>query len=196
MNLPWPLSRDPLARLLQRARAGDSRAFGELYDALYPRVWVFVTRRSATAADAEDAAARTFHRLLERLDRYDAHRGPVAAFVFAIARNLLADDARSRRQQGPGRSDRSDEDELHDAVPDALGQLVRAEELEALREALAKLPGETRELFGLRYGDGLRAPEIAALLGLSDAAVRQRLSRALHALQELLPPEWDTGEEA
>ena len=184
MPLPWPFVRDPHARLVARARAGDARAFGALYDALHPRVWAFAARRCACAADAEDVVARTFHRLLERLDRYQPRRGPVAAFALAIARNLLIDDARLRAQAREARGEAS-ADEAED-VPDALGQLVRAEELGALREALALLPPETRELFRLRFGDGLRTGEIAALLGITEAAVRQRLSRGLRSLQQAL----------
>lgn len=184
MALPWPFSRDPLARLLERARAGDARAFGALYDALHPRVWAFAARRCGSAADAEDAVARTFHRLLERLERFDSARGPVAAFALAITRNLLIDDARLRARErldgGAAVPEQADE------VPDALGQLLRAEELEALRAAVAGLPGETRELFGLRFGDGLPTAEIAGVLGLSEAAVRQRLSRGLRNLQAQL----------
>jgi RNA polymerase sigma-70 factor (ECF subfamily) len=171
-----------------RARAGDARAFGALYDALHPRVWAFAARRCACAADAEDVVARTFHRLLERLERYQPRRGPVAAFALAIARNLLIDDARLRAQAREARGEAAP-DEAED-VPDALGQLVRAEELAALREALSKLPPDLRELFGLRFGDGLRTGEIAALLGVTDAAVRQRLSRGLRTLQETLSLEW------
>lgn len=180
MDVSWPFSRDPLARLVTRARAGDTRAFGELYEALHPRVWAFAARRCNSAADAEDVVARTFHRLLERLEQYQPGRGPVAAFALAIARSLLLDDARLR-----GR-DRAWQGDPVDDLPDALGQLVRAEEVGALREELAKLPAETRELFGLRFGDGLRTGEIAALLGIKEAAVRQRLSRGLRALQQSL----------
>lgn len=184
MAFAWPFSRDPLPRLVTRARAGDSRAFGELFEALHPRVWAFAARRCGSGADAEDVVARTFHRLLERLGSYDEGKGPVVAFALAIARNLLIDDTRLRARE---RSDAGEAAaQLLDDVPDALGQLVRAEELEALREALSRLPAETRELFGLRFGDELPTAEIAALLGIKEAAVRQRLSRALRELQETL----------
>jgi len=194
VELPWPFSRDPLARLVSQARAGDGRAVGELYEALHPRVWAFAARRCRSAADAEDVVARTFHRLLERLDRFDSGRGPVAAFALAIARNLLIDDARLRAREQAQRGEAAPDGgsglaEFAEEVPDALGQLVRAEELGALREALAQLPPETRELFGLRFGDGLRTGEIAALLGIKEAAVRQRLSRGLRALQQALAVE-------
>jgi RNA polymerase sigma-70 factor (ECF subfamily) len=194
VELSWPFSRDPLARLVSRARAGDGRAFGELYEALHPRLWAFASRRCRSAADAEDVVARTFHRLLERLGHYQPGRGPVAAFALAIARNLLIDDARLRAREQLQRGEAALDEALsqpQEEVPDALGQLVRAEELGALREALAQLPPETRELFGLRFGDGLRTGEIAALLGVKEAAVRQRLSRGLRALQQALTVQGD-----
>ena len=59
-------------------------------------MWAFAARRCSSAADAEDVVARTFQRLLERLERYQPGRGPVAACALAIARSLLLDDARLR----------------------------------------------------------------------------------------------------
>ena len=54
---------------------------------------------------------------------------------------------------------------------------------------LARLPAETRELLMLRFGDGLRFTEIAQVMGLGEAAVRQRTSRAVRELRA----RWDDG---
>ena len=52
-----------------------------------------------------------------------------------------------------------------------------------VRDLIASLPADTREMFGLRFGDGLRYGEIATLLGTSEAAVKQRFSRVLRELR-------------
>jgi len=52
--------------------------------------------------------------------------------------------------------------------------------------SLAGLPEGTRELLALRFADGLRWAEIAAVLGESEPALRQRSSRALRELRESL----------
>lgn len=183
MNLPWPFRReDPLDALLGRARGGDERALVELYEALYPRVFSFVARRTRSREDAEDAVSRTFHRLLERLAAVETSRGGVAAFALAIARNLLIDDARARRTSLP--IEEAGAILVEESTP--LGELLRDEELRRLRAALAGLPAETRELVALRYGDGLSHAEIGGLLGLTEVACRQRASRALASLKAAL----------
>ena len=48
---------------------------------------------------------------------------------------------------------------------------------------------QVREMLALRHADGLRHREIAELLGLSEVAVKQRMSRALRALRAELNPE-------
>jgi len=183
MPLPWPFHRDPLLGLLERARAGDEQAFTALYDALYPRVWTFVTRRTRTRDEAEEVVSRAFHKLVERLAEVEARQGGALPFVLACARNLLIDDARARR------ANLSLEDAGAALLSEArspLGELLREEELRRLREELDRLPAEARELLALRYGDGLEHGEIAALLGLSVAAVRQRASRTLRTLRQAL----------
>jgi len=179
MRLPWS-DEARLDRLAVRARGGDRDAFRDLYRALHPRVAGFAARRTARREDAEDAVSRTFHRLLERLDGYDAGRGTIVAFALAIARNLLLDDARARRASVP----------LEEAAAELVVQrtpldgVLADERLRAARARLDAMPPEVRELFALRYGDGLSLREIAGLVGASEDAVKQRFSRALRALRE------------
>ncbi|MBV1857103.1 MAG: hypothetical protein KUG77_01735, partial [Nannocystaceae bacterium] len=58
--------------------------------------------------------------------------------------------------------------------------------LQRVRDALAEYPATTREMFALRYGEGLRIAEIAAVLDMSESAAKQRFSRALRAIKEQL----------
>ena len=185
MALSWLFPSDALAPLVARAQAGEEQAFAGLYDALYPRVWAFVVRRTRTREDAEDVTSRTFHRLLEKLAQVDVRRGGPLPFALAIARNLLIDDLRAQRT---GLSLEEAGASLVESR-DPLGELLREEELRRLRAAVDRQPPEVRELLTLRFADGLGHGEIAALLGVNEAAVRQRTSRALRALkQELSSP--------
>lgn len=172
------------ARLARRAAAGDRAAFLELYRALYPPVARFVARRVAARADAEDVVARTFHRLLEALPALDGARGTVLGYALTTARHAAADLARSRGPAGgAGDADLADP---ADGAPDPLARLEADERLRALARVLAGLPEATRQLIELRFGDGLKHAEIAALQGVSEAAVKQRVSRALRELRAAL----------
>lgn len=182
MELPWPLRDELHARRVARARGGDGEAFRALYRDLYPDVARFVARRVRARADAEDLTARVFVVFVERLGDYERARGSVRGWLLTIARNAIIDHVRKTRPAAP--------DELLDVLPseeqgplDGLLERERAAELVAL---LRELPAETRELLALRFADGLRHREIAAVLGLQEAAVKQRVSRALRDLRARL----------
>jgi RNA polymerase sigma-70 factor, ECF subfamily len=184
-QLPWPLRDAWLSRLLVRSQRGDREAFRELYRALYGPVSRYLRRRVPSAADAEELVGQVFFRLLESLDRVDPRKGTVLVYALSMARNALVDEARSRAGLVP--------EEAAAAVPDSgagpLERLMGDEDARRVRSELAKLPAETRELLMLRFGDGLRFAEIAQVLGLSEAAVRQRTSRAVRELRS----RWDAG---
>lgn len=184
-RLPWPLRDAWLSRLVLRSQRGDREAFRDLYRALYGPVSRYVHRRVPSAADAEDLVGQVFFRLLESLDRIEPRRGSVLSYTLSMARNALVDNARSRAGMVP--------EEAAAAVPDTgmgpLERLVGEEDAERVRLELARLPAETRELLMLRFGDGLRFAEVAQVMGLSEAAVRQRTSRAVRELRA----RWDAG---
>jgi len=183
MSFLWPSPDDRLLDLIERARRGDREAFRSLYLALYDPVARFIGRRIASQADAEDLCSRVFFKLLDRLNEFDARRGSPRMFVLSIARNAVIDHLRTRRDAAPV-------DDLDGALVDEAGTpldaLVREEELRELRAIVLELPRETRELLALRFGDGLKHVEIAQILGLEVAAVKQRFSRAMKGLRERL----------
>lgn len=183
MQLPWPLRDELHARRLARAREGDGEAFRALYRDLHPEVSRFVARRVRARADAEDLTARVFVAFVERLRDYDRGRGSVRGWLLAIARNAIIDHFRRVRPTAtPG--------ELLDALPcDAAGPLdglLERERLDQLAAIVRGLDPEARELLALRFADGLRHREVAAILGLQEAAVKQRVSRILRDLRARL----------
>jgi RNA polymerase sigma-70 factor (ECF subfamily) len=174
------LFRPAADKLLVRAAGGDRQAFRALYADLYDPVARFVGRRVGHREDAEDVVSRTFERLLLRLESYDPRRGGALPFALAIARNLLVDDLRAKR---PGVPLEEAAARLVD-LRTPLAELLRGEQVQAARERLGKLSPEVHELLALRYCDALSCGEIGELLGLSAAAVRQRLSRAVRSLRD------------
>ena len=73
-----------------------------------------------------------------------------------------------------------------DPRPHAGAQLLADEERQLLRIVLDELPDEAREVVTLYYREGESTAHVAGLLGLSEAAVRQRLSRARARLRASL----------
>lgn len=183
MQLPWPLRDELHARRLARAREGDGEAFRALYRDLYPEVARFVARRVRARADAEDLTGRVFVAFVERLADYDRGRGSVRGWLLTIARNAVIDHFRRLRPTAA-----VDEHLLPSAHEGPLADLLQREQLGRLAALVHELPPDTRELLALRFADGLRHREIAAVLGLQEAAVKQRVSRALRDLRTRLRP--------
>ena len=184
-SLPWLLRDAWLSRLVVRSQRGDREAFRELYRALYEPVSRYIPQRVPNPSEAEDPVGQVFLRLLESLDRIDPSKGSVFSYTLSMARNALVDEARRRASLEP-------EGPLHPSPTRRTGPLERLmgeENTERIRLELARLPAETRELLMLRFGDGLRFAEIAQVLGLNEAAVRQRTSRAVRELRA----RWDAG---
>lgn len=180
MSMSTPRSVDRrLARLTKRAQQGDPRAFQALYRALYPIVSRYVSRRLADRVDAEDVVAHVFERLTERLSEINQRKGGALAFACGIARNRMIDILRARK---PGVRLQDVVDELIDPRT-PLSELLEHEERVTVSRCVADLAPQLREMFALRYSDGLSCAAIAELTGLPEAVVRQRFSRALRELR-------------
>jgi hypothetical protein len=93
-----------------------------------------------------------------------------------------------RRRQRRLADDRADAllDTATDGRPGALATLLADEDRRLLVAVLDELPDDTREVVTLFYREGRSTAQVAALLGLSDAAVRKRLSRARAVLRASL----------
>ncbi|MEM7355347.1 MAG: sigma factor-like helix-turn-helix DNA-binding protein, partial [Acidobacteriota bacterium] len=109
-----------------------------------------------------------------------------------IARNLLAQELRSRRVAKRRGQEVSLDDiqrpvELRDraSTHGALTQLLAAEQLTKLRSEVIRLPPQMRRCFVLRNAQGLRYREIASVLDISIEAVKVQLYRARSRLRQI-----------
>lgn len=104
----------------------------------------------------------------------------VGPWLLAIARTTCIDHLRRRRPAEP----------LPEQIPapdcDSTDHL---EYLEHLHSTIRRLPPDHAEMISLYYMDGHRSSHVAELLGITPAAVRQRLVRARVMLHELLREE-------
>lgn len=165
------------AALLARA-ADDVDALEALYRRYVRRVAAFAARRCPSADDVADVVAGTFDRLLRYAHRYDAARGPVVAFVFAVAGSVIADqrrrEARDRalvtRLSGRDLLDSDDVTRIEAAIDAALS----VDELAPALECLTAGEGAVLQLVAA----GLSPAEAAARLDITPNAARVRLARA------------------
>lgn len=76
--------------------------------------------------------------------------------------------------------------ELDDLEMDPLRWVMLAEQREQLDTAIARLPGQDRELLGLKYSEGWTYRQISEQLGLPTATIQYRLDRARHRIRRML----------
>lgn len=164
-----------VARLVRRAQDGDREAFGLLYRAY--RTKVFSLARFSLPKDAaEDALGETFVRAWGALPRYRDTGAPFVAWLYGIARHVVADMHRTRSRVEPSDDAEREPLDTRDADVDRL----------ALHAALEQLPDDQRVVVELKFLAGLSNEEVGAVLGKSPGAVNTQQWRALGALRELL----------
>ena len=171
---------------VERVRAGDQKAFSELYDAFFPRVYAFVLKRVGDPAEAEDLTQETFVQLYRSFGSYEG-RSSLLTWTFGIAHNVCSRFFRhcSRWMVGP-RDARELEDTPSDAAIesriDATRLLARCDEvLESSRRPAHQ------EIFRLRYAANESIRSIAKQVGKSNEAVKVSLRRSRNALASAVP---------
>ena len=164
------------------AAQADPAAFAALYRRYLPRVYRYLRARAPVPEDAADLTQQVFLQALDALPAYRPSGAPFAAWLFRIARHVAIDADRRRR---PTLDVAALPEGLHPADergPEAI--ILRREALAHLDALLRRLDPEKRELLALRFGAGLSATEIAAVVGKRPEAVKKQLTRILHALKE------------
>jgi len=151
------------------------------------RLLVWLTRRTYDAQQAVDLVGETYARAWESRRRFSgdpADPGALAAWTWGIARHVLADTL--RRGHAERAAMRRLQVEPPQLAPDELQRLEELAELGSLRATLAvaleDLSPEQRDAVRLRIVDELDYPAIAGRLGISEDAVRARVSRGLRTL--------------
>lgn len=166
--------------LVDQARL-DSRRFEALFDRYWEPVLRFCLVRLNDWQLAEDAASQAFinaHRNLHMFQGVD--ESSFRCWLFAIARNTVRDAHRAtyRHPTFP----LSEAEEVVDPTESPEDAALDAERNRMLQQILHELPEDQRQLIELRAA-GLTAAEIGAVLGKSEAAVRQAQSRLIRSLR-------------
>jgi RNA polymerase sigma-70 factor, ECF subfamily len=173
------------AALVDRAQAGDSEAFGLLYDEYQLSVYRYIYARVSSIALAEDLTSETFVRALRALDSFRWQGRDFGAWLVTIARNLITDHFKSGRVrlESP-----TDEIETHDSAtqgPEV--DVLTAATADVLRRAVSDLPDEQRDCLTMRFFAGMSIAETASALQKSEGAVKQLQLRAVRQLAKVIP---------
>jgi len=173
--------------LAAQAATGDDHAFEQLVSRYEARIYRLACRLTSET-EAPDVLQETFLQVYRNLRTF---RGDsrFSTWLYRIATNaaMMNRRARARRPSEPLDQflPRFDSRGVHTGTPEELQLPSRADELldrqalaERAREVLARLPDMYRDPFVLRDLEDLSTAEVAGMLGLDPAAVRQRVHRA------------------
>jgi RNA polymerase sigma-70 factor, ECF subfamily len=167
------------------ARSGSQERFTEVFRDRYRELHGLAYRLLGDHGEAEDVAQETFLRLDGQavLDRPDDE---VAAWLRRVCLNTAYNRLRGRRRttarlERAGRAERADDETDAQATP--LLDVLRAEQQQAVRRALASLPERQRACLLLRHA-GYSYAEIAATLDLAVGSVGVLLARGERAFRE------------
>ena len=167
------------ADLVRKAKSGDARAFGRLYDSTLDRIYRYVFFRVTDAELAEDLTSQVFLKAWENLRRYKPG-GPFVAWLYTIARNTVIDHYRTRKQSVPLDQTVIKEDPALDEKVDL------KHDIGILQEAMQELTEEQREVLTLRFLADMETGEIAERMQKSEGAIRALQMRALQALAKAM----------
>ena len=161
--------------------AGHPDAWRALYDAHAERVWRAVARlMGPPGSDVADVVQETFLAAARSARTFDPDRGPLAAWLWAIARRHVALHYRKTDLQRRVLLARASAD----GRPDAADPLLAREAAALVRATLTELPAEYEALLTAKYLDGEPVDRIAARERSTEVAVRSKLARARQAFRE------------
>src|SRR4029453_1907216 len=199
----YPARPDPtdaaaeVGALVERAQAGESAAFGLIYDRYVDTVFRFVYFRVGNRQLAEDLTSDTFLRALKRIGSFTWPGRALGPRLLPIARNLVADHFKSGRYRlevttgdvlDADREARGPEGSPEASVVDHITNV-------ALLTGVKQLNPEQQECIVLRFLQGFSVAETAQTMGKNEGAIKALQYRAVRALARLLPEgfQWGSG---
>jgi RNA polymerase sigma-70 factor (ECF subfamily) len=157
----------------------DSEAFSRLYDLSSPKVWGFIVKRVPNRALAEEIFQEAWAKIHRTKESYDP-KFPALPWIFTVTRSVWIDALRRQRNrpETPVESETLEREAAQGgASVTSLGEAPTWDEIAPM------LPAQERELLEDRYLKEWSFEEIGKKLNLSEAGVRQRISRILRKIR-------------
>ncbi len=167
---------------ISKAKDGDAQVLTELYEKHRISIFRYFFYQVGDTHTAEDLTSEVFVRMLGSINNYRPRMVPFEAWLFKIARNLVADYYRSKKHmhQLPLTEDIPASDDSVTTSVD--GQLT----CEQLVDALQSLNQSQRDVIILRFVNRIPINQVAKMLSKSENSIKGLQRRALLTLREVL----------
>ena len=184
------------AAILRRIVGRDPHGIELLYERYSGVAFALAYRLIGERGGAEDVVQEAFLNIWRQGASYDTRRGTVRTWLLTIVHHRAIDQIRSAKSKS--RADTVIDDALPlPAKEDTWTEVVQGLEHERVRQAMATLPPEQRQVVDLAYYGGFTQTEIAQRVGIPLGTVKGRMRLALDKLRDLLrvPDAIDEGME-
>lgn len=170
--------------LLEKAKAYDRNAIGELYDQYAPLIYNYLYRRVHNAQVAEDLTGDVFVRVLQAIQSNQFWHTSFRGWLYRIAHNLVID---YYRKQPANPTVTLPEDLASHDDPDF--GIAKQTTSHRLHLAIRSLTPDQQLVLSLRFGEQLSARKVAEIMNKSVGAVEVQQHRALASLRRILKKE-------
>ena len=174
------------ALLVLVAERRDRLAFATLFEHFAPRVKGYLLRLGATPGLAEDLAQEAMLSIWRKAILFDPAKASASTWIFTIARNLRIDAIRRERRP---EYDPTDPAFVPDEEPQADAQIMREDDDDRIRAALATLPPEQAQVVQMSFFADKPHSQIAQELGLPLGTVKSRLRLAMARIRTAMGAE-------
>jgi RNA polymerase sigma-70 factor (ECF subfamily) len=158
-----------------RAKEGDRDAVRYLYVVYSHNIYGYVRSIVHDEHEAEDVTQHVFAKLMTAIVKYDDRGIPFFAWLLRMARNLAIDHLRANRMMP-----------TENVLDPDTSATIDLDQAETVREALATLSNEQRQVVLMRHVIGLTPGEIADRMGRTEGSVHGLHHRGRRALQREL----------
>lgn len=158
--------------LMEKLKAGDSSAFGHLYDRYSVKLYRYLLRLlSGNQMKAEDFLQDVFLRIVEHSNSFQSHQ-LFKTWVYTIATNLCRNEWRNTENRA---------NLINKHIPWESANKLHEDIIEIddfknqLSQKMAEMDSQTREIFILRYYQEMTVKEISEIISIPEGTVKSRL---------------------
>ena len=165
--------------ILDRSKK-DPKAFGELYEKYFDRIFSFIYRQTDDEDLTADLCSQTFLTVLKNVERYEFRGVPFSAWLYKIASNEVNKHYRKKKRTQIFSIEETRVRELMDQANEGYDEEV----IQRLMEYLKELPTDMLHVLQLRFFEDKDFKEIAFILDITESGAKMRAYRALDRLRK------------
>lgn len=172
--------------LVKKAQSGDVRAFEQLTEQYYQKIYNIALGMVGSHHDAQDAAQNVLIKLYRSIGSFK-FQSKFSTWVYRVTANVCMDEIRSRKRAKSNETvDISEKTDVASSLATPEESALSKETSSVLRKAIASLKPQQREMIILRDVNGFSYTQIAEILKCSEGTVKSRISRARDNLKRIL----------